>query len=58
MRKGDSREHSIEILIENPSYAKVQEAWKKLESLLIKHKHENVLVTYLFSGHGVDFEGI
>ena len=58
MRKGDDRSHSLEILIINPSYTKVIEAWKKLERILIEHSNERVLVTYLFSGHGLDFEGI
>ena len=58
MRKGDNRDHSIEILIINPKYVEVTEAWKKLGRILTENDSKRVLVTYLFSGHGLDVEGI
>ena len=58
MLPGDDRPNSIEILILNPSYDEVLEAWKKLGRILTEHDKERVLVTYLFSGHGLDVEGI
>ena len=58
MRQGDNRKNSIEILIINPNYKEVTEAWKKLGRILTEHDRERVLVTYLFAGHGLDVEGI
>ena len=37
MRQGDDRKHAIEILVVNPDYTELIEAWKKLGRLLTEH---------------------